>query len=98
VWRLQASGDPVEVARLSSGVTDVTLGPDGLVYVSTADAISTMDPAAVGAAAPSGGGAAPSGGDGDGSGRAWVVLAAGVVLTGALVTRFLAGRRHRPPP
>ena len=27
-----------------SGVTDVVLGPDGLVYVSTADAISTIDP------------------------------------------------------
>jgi glucose/arabinose dehydrogenase len=98
VWRLQASGDPVEVARLSSGVTDVTLGPDGLVYVSTADAISAMDPAAVGAAAPSGGDAASSGGDGEGSGRAWVAVAAGVMLTGALVTRFLAGRRHRAPP
>jgi glucose/arabinose dehydrogenase len=97
VWRLPASGDPVEVARLPAGVTDVALGPDGLVYVSTADAISTIDPAAVGAPAPAGDDGATAAGSGERGGQGWVAVAAGIVLAGALVARFLAGRRARPP-
>ena len=93
VWRLQRPGSPVEVARFDSGVTDVALGPDGLVYVATADAISTIDPstperpAAVDDAASTRGGW-----------RGWAAAAAGVVLAGALVVRFLAGRRFRRRP
>ena len=85
VWRLRAPGTPVEVARLSSGVTDVALGPDGLVYVATADAISTIDPAALGTPDPAA--------DDERRGQSWVAVMAGIVLAGALVARFLAGRR-----
>jgi glucose/arabinose dehydrogenase len=106
VWRLPASGNPVEVARLSSGVTDLALGPDGLVYVSTADAISTIDPATAdappGDASPSADAAPPVGDDAvspaeasDRGGQGWVAGAAGVVLAAALIVRFLAGRRSR---
>ena len=90
LWRLQASGSPVEVARFASGVTDVVLGPDGLLYVATTDAISTIDPATL---------RAPEAGDDAastrGRWRGWVAAAAGVVLAGALVVRLLAGRRLR---
>ena len=90
VWRLHASTSPVEVARFASGVTDVALGPDGLLYIATADAISTIDPSTL---------RAPEAGDGAastrGRWRGWVAAAAGVVLAGALVVRFLAGRRLR---
>jgi glucose/arabinose dehydrogenase len=90
VWRLQASGSPVEFARFGSGVTDVALGPDGLLYVAMADAIATIDPSTIEAPA-TGDDAAPSGG----GWRGWVAVTAGVVLAGALVVRFLAGRRLR---
>lgn len=90
VWRLRASTSPVEVARFASGVTDVALGPDGLLYVATADAISTIDPSTL---------EAPEAGDDAvstrGRWRDWVAAAAGVALAGALFVRFLAGSRRR---
>ena len=95
VWRLPSSGDPVEVARLPSGVTDVAIGPDGLVYVSSTEAISTIDPAAATAPPPAGDDAGSPAGSGERGRRGWVAAAAGIVLAGALVARFLAGRRAR---
>ena len=90
VWRLQSPADPVEVARFDAGVTDVALGPDGLVYVSTPDAISTVDPSASAGAA-----AGDDAGSSRDAWRSWLAVGAGVVLAGALVVRFLAGRRLR---
>jgi glucose/arabinose dehydrogenase len=95
VWRMQASDDPIEVARLPSGVTDVAIGPDGLVYVSSTDAISTIDPAARIGSAPAGDDAASPAGSSERGGQGWVAIAAAIVLAGALVARFLAGRRAR---
>ena len=48
LWRLpgaqQDTGDVEEIARLDAGVTDVALGPDGLLYIATNDAILRMAP------------------------------------------------------
>ena len=52
LWRLPAAqqdtGDVEEIARLDAGVTDVALGPDGLLYIATNDAILRMAPIAAG--------------------------------------------------
>ena len=90
VWRLRVPARPFEVARFASGVTDVALGPDGLLYVATTDAIATIDPSTLDT--PATGDDAASTGDGW---RGWATAAGGVALAGALVVRFLAGRRLR---
>jgi hypothetical protein len=98
VWRLAGPGNASEVARFPSGVTDVALGPDGLVHVATAGAISTIDPAVVvGSAGPPDDGATSLAGDDDRDVQGWVAVIAAVVLAGALIARVVAGRRARPP-
>jgi hypothetical protein len=109
LWRLEdaagGTGEAEEVAAFPSGVTDVVLGPQRVLYVATADSIWTIKPASPGAtqdathdpddrsqAAPSEQ-AAPESDEDDG--RRWVALGALVVLAGALGARFLAGRRLR---
>jgi hypothetical protein len=97
-WRLAGPGNASEVARFLSGVTDVALGPRGLVYVATADAISTIDPATVpGSAGPADDGATSLAGDDDRDVQGWVAVIAAVVLASALIARIVAGRRARPP-
>lgn len=91
LWRLadgaRGSGEPAEVARFPAGVTDVVLGPDGLVYVATADAIWTVDPNEARAGEPSPGDESSS------SWRAPLTLVLIAVLAGALIARLVAGRR-----
>jgi glucose/arabinose dehydrogenase len=95
LWRLaggaRGSGEPDEVARFPVGVTDVVLGPDGLLYVATVDTIWTVDPNA----------RAGDPNTADGSSGPWrapltIVLLA--VLGGALIARLAAGRRSKPEP
>lgn len=86
LWRLEAgardAGDPDEIARFPAGVTDVAHGPNGALYVATADAIWTVGPLADEA-------------DGASSWRTWLAVGAIAVLIGALGARFVAGRRLR---
>ena len=112
LWRLSAdrrdSGDPDQVASFDAGVTDVVLGPDGLLYVATADAIwrispqgssdqsPTQTPASpVEAPPPSSVSAPPTEAANDeGSGaRPWIAAVALAVLAVGLILRFAAGRR-----
>ena len=57
LWRLpadeRASGKADEVAQLPGGVTDIVLGPEGVLYIATTDAIFTMEPLGGNAAVPS---------------------------------------------
>lgn len=86
LWRLEAgasdAGDPEEIARLSAGVTDVAHGPEGALFVATADAIWTMGPLTEEPDEPS-------------PWRTWLAAGAIAVLIGALGARFVAGRRLR---
>jgi len=111
LWRMRvpagAGDEPVEVASFPAGVTDVVLGPDGLLYVATVDAIWTIDPdrdATTASPAPTESAASVSA-----PGQAidppegnrwqpWIAAAAIVVLAGALVARLIAGRRLRARP
>jgi glucose/arabinose dehydrogenase len=112
LWRLasqdRGSGHVTRVATFPSGVTDVLLGPDGVLYVATSDAIWTLEPesgnahASAPAASPSGPtntASAATGTDQDtdaGSGRpAWLAAAAAAVIVVGLGFRFAAGRRLR---
>lgn len=109
LWRLPASADAPaeaeEIARFPAGVTDVLLGPDGVLYLATADSIWTLrleeasgstqgptltDPPS---ASPSPQVVAAAD-DGDAL-RPWIAVAALVVLAGALGARFVGGRRLR---
>jgi glucose/arabinose dehydrogenase len=110
LWRLAAgdrgTGRVTKVATFATGVTDVLLGPDDLLYVATSDAIWTLEPG-TGAAPSARSAAAPITGeptrapiDGTatdaGSGRsAWIALVAAAVLIVGLGVRFAAGRRLR---
>jgi hypothetical protein len=90
-------------------VSDVLLGPDGDLYVATADSIwrlegvsrSSPSAASSASAAPTTEGpASPTPArvdepDDGTSARTWVAVAAFLVLTGALWARFAAGRRLR---
>ena len=112
LWRMQArargGGKPAEVATFPAGVTDVVLGPDGLLYVATVDAIWTVDPdrdatttspAPTEPAAPSASPQGPAIEPREGAAwQPWVAATAIVVLAGALVARFVAGRRLRGRP
>lgn len=109
LWRLPASADAPaeaeEIARFPAGVTDVLLGPDGALYLATADSIwtlrleeasgSTQGPTLTD---PSSAISSPqvvaTADDGDAL-RPWIAVAALVVLAGALGARFVAGRRLR---
>jgi glucose/arabinose dehydrogenase len=114
LWRLpraaRARGEAVEVASFPAGVSDVLLGPDGDLYVATADSIWTVK--GVSRSSPSASGSATSAAptiegpasptpapvdeaDDGTSARTWVAVAAFLVLTGALWARFAAGRRLR---
>jgi glucose/arabinose dehydrogenase len=113
VWRMPAVGRGVreahEVAALPAGVTDVLLGPDGLVYIATNDAIWTMEPesAPVGSptttsAAPDPTGVSPTPtsppDEGGGSGgRTLIAIGAAAALAAGLGLRLVAGRRLRRP-
>ncbi|MGH2540153.1 MAG: PQQ-dependent sugar dehydrogenase [Actinomycetota bacterium] len=111
LWRLardaRGSGEVEEIATFPTGVTDVSTGPRGELYVATADAIWTVRPP-TGSPAPSpniprptAGAESPiapvgSAGSDDGSGvRTWIAIGALIVLAGALGARFVAGRRLR---
>lgn len=109
LWRLAAdarrSGEVDEIAGFPSGVTDVTLGPNGLLHIATVDAIWTLRPdSETGSTAiptPSEEPAASSSPktdaptNDDDAWRSWVGIGALVVLAGALGARFLAGKRLR---
>jgi glucose/arabinose dehydrogenase len=110
LWWLPSGegGDPIQVARFDAGVTDVARGPDGVLAIATADAIWRFDPTSIVAAGssssasegdpPASATPAQTGTTGDGSDtgvRRWIAIAAGVVLAGGLLARFLAGRRLR---
>ena len=110
LWRLPAAqqdtGDVEEIARLDAGVTDVALGPDGLLYIATNDAIVRMAPIAAGVQSPSSSvsptsvtpstSVAAAEGDGnDSAARTWITVAALGALAIGLGLRFAAGRRMR---
>lgn len=107
LWRLPAdqrrTGDVGTVARLDGGVTDVTTGPDGSLYVATSDAILRMEPlpGAASSSSPSptvtpSVSASPAGGQqGTSTARTWITIAALAALAVGLTLRFLAGRRMR---
>ena len=110
LWRLPAAqqdtGDVEEIARLDAGVTDVALGPDGLLYIATNDAILRMAPIAAGvqspsssvsptSASPSTSVAAAEGDGNDSTARTWITVAALGALAVGLGLRFAAGRRMR---
>ena len=109
LWRLPAgertTGRAEEVASFPSGVTDVLLGPDGDLYVATADSIWTVDgvaraetPTSAADGGPTAGGTTPqvaSGTDDGGAWRTWPAIGALVVLAGAHGARFLPGPRLR---
>ena len=83
LWRLTAGGHtPDEAERFPAGVTDVSLAPDGTLYVATADAIWTI--------------ASLSEGSNEGTPwRTWIAGSAIAVLVGGLGARLVAGRRLR---
>ncbi len=107
LWRLQAVRDPQadepeEVASFDTGVTDVVQGPDGALYVATADAIVRIDPASASpdastatstVTAPASPVSPPPGPVEWGEWRTWVAATAIVLLAGALAARVAAGRR-----
>lgn len=111
LWRLPDAargGDADEVASFPTGVTDVAIGPDHLLYVATADAIWTLSlrggPPSVTTVTPTPGepGESPSsrpaateGDDEGGAWRRWIAVGAGVLLCGALIARLAAGRGIR---
>jgi glucose/arabinose dehydrogenase len=112
LWRLAAgdrdSGRVTRVSTFSSGVTDVLLGPDGLLYVATSDGIWTLTPGAGSApsttSAPSPSTQTPSVArpteaasttSSSSSRSGWIALAAAAVLVVGLGLRFAAGRRLR---
>ncbi len=100
------TGKVTTVASLPSGVTDVTLGPDGRLCVATMDAIWQLKPkgttpAVTTASTPTPGPAsspavtpAPTPGGDAGSTR-WIVAGAAILLVVGLGLRFAAGRRLR---
>lgn len=108
LWRMPTTGgSPEEVASFPTGVTDLSFGDDGRLYVATADSIWTIDLRAEQSASPP----APTPGDAaetsprpatqdpdDAAGRRWIAAAAIAVLVGALGVRFVAGRRSRRRP
>ena len=89
LWRLDAgardAAEPDEMARFPTGVTDVLLGPDRVLYVATDDAIWTVVPRTEGTGAAT----EPN------PWRTWLAMGAIAVLIGALGARFVAGRRLR---
>lgn len=87
------SGETVEVFGFGSGVTDVVVGPDGALYVATADAIWRAEASPSGSLGPDP--MPPPGDDGDSGGPPWVAAVAGLVLVGGLIARVVAGRRLR---
>ena len=108
LWRLAAdarsSGEVEEIATLPTGVTDVSTGPRGELYVATADAIWTVRPPTRSPApsttppgptdrAGSPDAPATSGRDDGSSVRTLIVLGAFIVLAGALAVRAVAGHR-----
>jgi len=113
LWRLRIDGSGSarahQVATFTAGVTDVTLAPDGDLYVATADSIWTVagpaetSPSASATAATTPPPASPSSrpvssADDGTSARTWIAVGAFVVLAGALWARFAAGRRLRRRP
>ena len=87
-----ATGGAAEEFGFPAGVTDLAVGPDGALFVATADAIWRLEAPASGSLGPSP--IAP--GSNDGQGRAgWIAVVAAVVLAAALATRFMAGRSLR---
>ena len=85
-----ATGKMEVFARFGAGVTDLQVGPDGLLYVATADAIWRIPP---GTEATDGPGAEIDGTEIPA--RTWIALGAAAVLAVALVVRIVAGRRSR---
>ena len=83
-----ATGEAATVATFDAGVTDLQLGPDGLLYVATARSIWRLDLSATepGPSAP------PDGARPD---RGWLAIGAAILLALALVWRVRAGRGLR---
>jgi glucose/arabinose dehydrogenase len=109
LWRLaegaRASGEVEEVATFPAGITDVSTGPRGDLFVATADAIWTVR-LPTGSPSPStttptpadrgGSPAVPAASAARDEGtnlRTWIVIAAFMVLAGALGVRAVAGHR-----
>ena len=90
-------------ASLGRGITDVTAGPDGRLYVATSDAIWTVEPAGAGPRSARFDRPDTLGRRGRGAGerrrwwwaRPWIAAIAAVVLAIGLGLRFTAGRRLR---
>jgi glucose/arabinose dehydrogenase len=109
LWRLDDPTRPSSraepVSSFPTGVTDVALGPDGDLYITTADAIWTLgglraespSPTTTGVTTSAATGSPPTSSADDGSTgwRGAVAIAAIVVLAGALAARLIAGRRLR---
>lgn len=87
----RATGAAEVFARFGAGVTDLQVGPDGRLYVATANAIWRLAP---GTDATEGPGPAIDSGGGVPA-RTWIALVAAAILLGALVVRVAAGRRLR---
>jgi glucose/arabinose dehydrogenase len=99
------SGRMQPYASFAGGITDVTAGPDGRLYVATSDALWTVEPG-TGGTAPSPSlspatlapGASVTASPPDGgatNSRSWIAAIAAVVLAVGLGVRFAAGRRLR---
>ena len=87
------------VHDMGAGVTDLEVGPDGDLYVATADAIWRMDSPGSPQPTPSASSAPPvPTSDGGGTGRVVAIVAAAVLLAVGLLVRFAAGRRLRRAP
>jgi glucose/arabinose dehydrogenase len=110
LWRLPADGRDTgqveQVARFDGGVTDVTLGPDGFLYIATNDAIVRMEPLSASvpstsnstgppSPSPSASPATTSSSGGGSAARTWITVAALAALAAGLTIRFIAGRRMR---
>lgn len=87
-----ATGDATEVLGFPAGVTDLQVGPDGALYVSTADTIWRVGTAPTGSLGPA---PMPAPSEDGGGASRWIAAVAAVVLVGALAVRFSAGRALR---
>lgn len=86
------TGGVTEILGFPSGVTDVLVGPDGALYVATADAIWRVGAPPTGSLGPT---PMPSATGDEGDPAGWIAIVAAVVLAGALVVRLVAGRALR---
>jgi quinoprotein glucose dehydrogenase len=86
------SGDAREIFGFPAGVTDLQVGPDDALYVTTADAIWRMTRLPTGG--PLGPDPMPEPPSEDDT-RGWIAIVAAIVLAAALIVRLRAARRLR---